>query len=61
MRDVTALFERKLVRRNCRSMTPESSKFVGMMERDPESIYNLLLVTLENTDSESDSEGAAIR
>jgi hypothetical protein len=61
MRDVTTLFERKLVRRNCRSMTPESSEFVGMMERDPESIYNLLLATSENTDSESNSEGVAIR
>jgi hypothetical protein len=60
MRDMTALFERKLVRRNCHSMTLESFEFVGMMERDPESIYNLLLATPENTDSKSDSEGAAI-
>jgi hypothetical protein len=29
-----------------------------MMEQDPESIYDLLLATPENTDSESDSEGS---
>ena len=29
-----------------------------MMERDPESIYDLLQVTLENTDYESDSGGS---
>ena len=29
-----------------------------MMERDPESFYDLLLVTPENTNSESDSEGS---
>jgi hypothetical protein len=28
-----------------------------MMERDPESLYDLLLATPENIDSESDSEG----
>jgi hypothetical protein len=29
-----------------------------MMERDPESIYDLLLATPENMGSESDSEGS---
>jgi hypothetical protein len=58
MRDTIALFERELSRRNGRSMTPESSEFVGMMERDPEYVYDLLLATLENTDSEFDSKGS---
>jgi hypothetical protein len=58
MRDVTALFERELARRNCCLMMLESSRFVGMMERDPESIYDPLLVTPENMDSESNSEGS---
>ena len=39
-------------------MMPESSKFVGMMERDLEYIYDRLLATPENTDSESDSKGS---
>ena len=52
------LFEQELARRNCHTTTPGSSRFVGMMERDPESIYELLLATPENTDSESDSEGS---
>ena len=39
-------------------MTPESSGFVGMMEQDPKSLYDLLLSTLENTYSESDFEGS---
>ena len=29
-----------------------------MMERDPDSLYDLLLATHENKDSESDSEGS---
>jgi hypothetical protein len=29
-----------------------------MMEQDPEFVYDLLLVTPENADSESDSEGS---
>jgi hypothetical protein len=37
-------------------MTPESPRFMGMMERDLESLYDLLLATPENTDSESDFE-----
>jgi len=36
----------------------ESSRFVGMMERDLDSIYDLLLVIPENTNSESDFEGS---
>jgi hypothetical protein len=39
-------------------MMLESSRFVGMMEWDPESLYDLLLATPENMDSESDSEGS---
>ena len=35
-----------------------SFEFVGMMERDPESIYDLLSMTLWNMDSEYDSEGS---
>jgi hypothetical protein len=42
-------------------MMPCSSGFVGMMERDPESIYDLLLTTPGNTDFEFDSKGAVIR
>jgi hypothetical protein len=57
MRDTIALFEWELARCNGRSMTLESSGFVGMMEWDLESIYDLLLVTTENTDK-SDSEGS---
>jgi hypothetical protein len=57
MRDAIVLFERELSRRNGRSMTPESSEFVGMMERDPEYVYDLLLATPENMDSEFDSKG----
>jgi hypothetical protein len=58
VRDAIALFEQELTRRDGRSTTPESSRFVGMMERDLESIYNLLLATPENTDSEFNSEGS---
>ena len=53
-----ALFERELARHTGCTMTPKSSGFVGMMERDPESVYDLLLATLEDTDYESDSEGS---
>jgi hypothetical protein len=45
MRDTTALFEWDLARNNGRSMTSESSGFVGMMEWDLESLYDLLLAT----------------
>jgi hypothetical protein len=58
MRDTIALFEWELARRNGRLMTLESFGFVGMIEWDPESIYDLLLVTTEKTDSKSDSEGS---
>ena len=51
-------FERELARHNGHSTTLESFEFVGMMEQDPESIYDLLLVTPEDTDSESNSEGS---
>jgi hypothetical protein len=55
MRDAITLFERELARRNGHTMTC-SSRFVGMMERHPESIYDLLLMTPRNTDSESNSK-----
>ena len=58
MRDAIALFEQELARRSGRSTMPNSSRFVGMMEQDSESIYDLLLATPENTNSESDSEAS---
>ena len=58
MRDAIALFEQELARRNGRPMTLDCYRLVGMMERDLEFIYDLLLATLENTDSKSDSEGS---
>ena len=58
MRDAITLFEQELARHNGHMMTPDSSGFVGMMEQDPEFIYDLLLATPENTDSESNSEGS---
>jgi hypothetical protein len=52
------LFERELARCNGQVVTPGSSGFVGtMMEQDSESVYDLLSMTLGNTNSESDSEG----
>jgi hypothetical protein len=56
MRDMIALFERELARHNGRITTPDSPGLVEMMEQDPESLYDLLLATPENTDSESDSD-----
>ena len=58
MRDAIALFERELARRNGLTMTLSPSGFVGMMERDPESVYDLLSTTLENMDSMSNFEGS---
>jgi hypothetical protein len=58
MRDAIALFERELARRDGHLMMLESSRFMGMMEQDLECIYDLLLATPENTDSESNSEGS---
>ena len=53
MRDTIALFEQELARRSGRSTTPKSSRFVGMMEWDLESIYDLLQSTPGDKDSES--------
>ena len=39
-------------------MMLDSPGFMGMMERDLESLYDLLLATPEDMDSESDSEGS---
>jgi hypothetical protein len=61
MSNAITLFEWELARCNGHSMKPESSRFVGMMERDPKSIYDLLLATPENMNSESNSGGVAIR
>jgi hypothetical protein len=58
MRDAVTLFEQELARHNGHSATPSPFEFVGMMERDPESIYDLLLTTPRNTDSKSDFEGS---
>ena len=58
MRDVIALFEQERARRNGQTTTLDSLGLMGMMERDLESLYNLLLATLENTNSEFDSEGS---
>ena len=58
MRDVVTLFEQKLARRNGRTTTLDSHGFVGMMEQDPESLYDLLLATLENMNSVSNSKGS---
>ena len=58
MRDAIMLFEQELDRHNGRTTTPNSPGFVGMMEWDPESNYDLLLATPKNTDTESDSEGS---
>ena len=58
MRDVIVLFERERARRSGRTTTPDSPGLMGMMERDPESLYDLLLVTPESTDFESDSKGS---
>jgi hypothetical protein len=58
MRDAIALFERELARCNGRTMASNSPRFMGMMERDPESLYDLLLATPKNMDSRSDYEGS---
>ena len=39
-------------------MMPNLSEFMGMVERDPESIYDLLPSTPRETNSESYSEGS---
>ena len=36
------LFKRELARRICHSLVPSFSRIVGMVERDLESIYDLL-------------------
>jgi hypothetical protein len=58
MREAATLFEWELTRRNCRSMAPNLSGFVGMMEQVPESVYDLLPSTPGETDFKSDSEGS---
>lgn len=58
MRDVVMLFEQEVARHNHRLSVPSFSRSVGMMERDLEFVYDLLLSTLGNTDSESSSEGS---
>ena len=58
MRDAIALFEQELAGSNGLTTMPSPSGFVGMMEWDPESVYDLLLMTQGNTDSESNFEGS---
>ena len=58
MREVIVLFEQELAKRDGRSIMLESSRFVGMMEQDLESVYDLLLTTLRNMDSKSNFEGS---
>ena len=38
-------------------MMPNHSEYIGMMERDPVSVYDLLPLTLDDIDSKSGSEG----
>ena len=45
------LFEQELARSNCRSMIPSLSRFMGMMERDIGSVYDLLPLTPDDPDS----------
>ena len=58
MRDAIALFERELSRHTRCAMMPKSFGFVGMMEKNPNSLYDLLLATPKNMDSKSDFEGS---
>ena len=58
MKDMIMLFNQKLARHNGHTMMPGSSGFVGMMEWDPEFVYDLLSMTPGNMDSEFDSEGS---
>ena len=39
-------------------MMTDCTRFVDMMEQNPKSIYDLLQVTPDDMDSESDSEGS---
>jgi len=48
MRDTITLFEQELAWRNGRTTMLDSPGFVGMMERDSESLYDLLLATPKN-------------
>jgi hypothetical protein len=58
MRNAAMLFKPELTRSNRCSMMPNLSGFMGMVEQDPKSVYDLLLSTPGKTDSESDSEGS---
>ena len=44
-KDMIALFERELAGQNGHTMTPSPSGFLGMMERDLKSVYDLLPMT----------------
>ena len=57
MREVITLFERELAKHDGQLTMPESSGFVGMMEQDPESIYDLLPMTPRNINFKTDCEG----
>ena len=58
MRDAATLFKQELVKRNYRPMTPNLSRFVGMMERNLESIYDFPPSTSYDTDSEPGFKGS---
>ena len=58
MRDAITLFEQELARCNGHTMMLGTFRFVGTMEWDPDSIYDLLSMTLGNMDSKSNSEGS---
>lgn len=52
------LFEQEIAKHNCHSLAPNLSRFIGMVERGLASIYDLLPLTLGDTDSKSSSEGS---
>jgi hypothetical protein len=58
MRDAITLFEEELARHSGQTIMLDSPGLVGMMERDLESLYDLLLSTPESMDFEFDSEGS---
>jgi hypothetical protein len=61
MRDAIAHFKRELARSNGHMMMPISSGFMGMMEQDLESVYDLLLIPLRTRTLSPILKGTAIR
>ena len=60
MKDEIVIFEQELARHNGHTTMLGSSRFVGMMEQDLDSMYDLLLTTPENIDSKSNSKGSCL-